>query len=165
MLKSTKDIAVGDNNRFRKPNKHTMKTKVCLAGLIVLSLLLYSCKKIECQKDYTGIWNYVGAFGGYAAQSVYINQCVIQIRKNNHYFIYRNDSLVASGEYSLYKVIKGMGWSTEPYDIYFKKGYLTDPYLMFPFDTRLFPQFYTTDTLVLNQYCADCYEFFFVRQK
>ena len=141
-----------------------MKTRGIIISLILLFLLVISCKKNEFKNDISGSWNYVNASGGIAPSSIDIENTILQIKKNYHYFIYRNDSLKASGTYSLSSPTVAPTSGVGEYAISFDFKSTIDYTLHFPFNEPLFSKFISKDTLILSTYWPDDLQYLFIKQ-
>ena len=126
---------------------------------------MLSCKKIEFKNDISGIWNILNVSGGLYPHSIDPHFTILQIKKNYHYFVYRNDTLISSGNYDLYNSNQNQGTSSESYQIQFNKGFITDKNIAFPFDEKLITRFLSVDTVILSEGCCDTFDFLFARHK
>jgi hypothetical protein len=142
-----------------------MKNKPKITLLILLLTIFVSCEKMQFQNDIYGTWEIQWAGGGLYLHAIETNFSHLKINKSDQYFMYRNDSLKASGNYTICKTGYDPYQKKETFEMEFKKGIKQDPKIRFPFDDKLDTRFFSNDTLIFSENCADCYQYCFVRLK
>jgi len=141
-----------------------MKTNSIIILLAVILIALCGCKKIEFRNDISGQWNINRISGGFILQTPTPYFDNLYLKKNNHYFIYRNDTLLASGSYNIDKAMNGIFFGAK-YEILFRKDYDIEKRLFFPFDESVAVTYYSSDTLYLHDYMSDGFGYLFTRPK
>jgi hypothetical protein len=127
---------------------------------------VYSCKKLEFKNDISGSWEILWAGGGLALTSVETNFSQLQLKGNNHYFMFRHDTLIAKGDYSIYKSNRYPDPYFEPYIVKFKKATTTNQHFSFPIDQNLGVTFVTNNTLIFSEIdFSDGFQYCFTRSK
>ena len=127
-----------------------MKTRRVFFYLIVASILI-SCEKADFRRDISGKWEFLSAGGGETFHSISVNFTSIVLDNSYNYFIYSNDTLKASGNYSLHDSGYNSESGLEKYYIRFNKGAYFNPTLIFPIDIDLDIDIQKSDTLVLYE--------------
>jgi hypothetical protein len=118
---------------------------------------------MEFQNDLTGTWKIIWTSGGMVPQTIQTNFSLLQIKKNNHYFIYSNDTLKASGDYSIFKAGYNPYLKKQTFEVQFNNGIDQGLQVIFPFNEKLSTEFISNDTLVFSQTCPDCSQFAFAK--
>jgi len=139
-----------------------MKTKVLFIQLLILVSICAACKKIEFRNDIRGIWKYFYASGGISGRPFDAHFTILQIKSNNHYFIYSNDTLMASGDYDIFKSNPYQSYA-EPFQIRFNKDFVQVYKFYFPFDEKLYVEFFSDGTFVLDEGCCDRFQLGFIK--
>lgn len=142
-----------------------MKARSISIQLAIFLIALLSCNKLEFRNEISGVWKILNISGGFVLQSPEPHFTILQVKKNNSFYISRNDTLLAHGSYDLYKSDQDPVYKDEPYEIQFNSGYNHEPRLVFPFGERLIVRFFSTDTLVLDEGCCDRFTYTFTRSK
>jgi len=140
-----------------------MKNISFLSMLAVVTIAIFACKKIEFRNDISGSWKIYLISGGIAGQTFVPHFTDLYMKKNNHYFLYRNDSLLASGSYELNKIASNIPGSG--FEILFRRDYIIDNKIVFPFNKGELINFSSADTLFIIDYCCDGLSWVYYRPK
>ena len=142
-----------------------MKSIQLVILIVLCSIVLISCDKMDFKKDISGNWRLDFAGGGIVPHELETNYTNLVLKKNKEYAIFSNDTLKTNGIFSVLTYSEYPPKPYEPFYLRFEIDAILTSIKGFPFNENLDVIFNSQDTLILSDWAADGAQWFFIKKK